>query len=93
MEFSEVFCRRPLLTENAVLELNKITGTSRVFERMEFLHLFEFFLSGIKLVVIQDKPAVSLVASFISESVIPQVIEDDALYCGVPLFCFGVVEG
>ena len=74
MLFSDVLCNSPLLTENVVLELNKITGTSRVFERMAFLHWFEFVFNGIKLVVIEDRPAVSLVASFISELVIPQLL-------------------
>ena len=49
MPFSDVLCNSPLLTENVVLELNKITGTSRVFERMAFLHWFEFFSMGLSL--------------------------------------------
>ena len=72
--FSDLFCSSPFFTENDVLELNIITGTSNIFETMAFLHWFELRCSGIKLVVIEDMPAVSRVASFISESVIPQVL-------------------
>ena len=59
------------MIEKVVLELNRIIGTIMVFETMAFLHLLELFSSGITLVVIVDKLAVSLVASFISELVIP----------------------
>ena len=59
------------MIEKVVLELNRMTGTIMVFETMAFLHWFELFSRGITLVVSVDKLAVSLVASLISELVMP----------------------
>ena len=70
----ELSLNSPSWTENILLELNWITGTRRVFSRIAFSHLFEFGFKDTKLVVIEVKPAVRLVASFISDFVIPTVL-------------------
>ena len=74
MPLSDASFKRASRTKNVVLELNWMTGTRRVFSRIAFSHLFEFGFKGTKLIVIEVRPAVSLVASFISEFVIPWVL-------------------
>ena len=54
-----------------MLELNIITGIIIVLETMAFFNFLELFNRGITLVVSVDKLAVSLVASLISELVMP----------------------
>ena len=48
MLLSVVSFNRPFLTENVLLELNRMTGTNKVFSRIASSHLFEFGFNGSK---------------------------------------------
>ena len=65
---------KPSRRINALLELKRMTGITNVFSSIASSHLFEFGFNGSKLVVIEVKPAVSLVACFISDLVLPLVL-------------------
>ena len=70
----DLSCRSPSLTENVVLVLNWTTGIRRVFSKTAFSHLFECGFTETKLVVTEVRPAVNLIASFISDFVMPLVL-------------------
>ena len=64
----------PSLRVNVLLELKLMTGITNVFNSIASLHLFEFGFNGSRLVVIDVRPGVSLVVSFISDLVMPMVL-------------------